>query len=229
MGTSRTGVLAALPLVLVVLAATPSLHERTGGTIVGVITTLETARPAVRATVDPTVCGPTVPDESIVVDGRGRVANAVVTVTGVKASAPAETAITNATCRFVPHVALVRPAGIVHVSNSDPLVLHTMHAATPDGRVLFNVGLMPTVTLSKPVDRAGVVQLVCNTHTWMRGWLVVTDELSALSGADGSFRLEGVPAGTEDVRVWHEELRSAPQKVTVKDGETVTVNFTLAK
>jgi hypothetical protein len=31
------------------------------------------------------------------------------------------------------------------------------------------------------------------------------------------------------VRVWHEELRSAPQKVTVKDGETVTMNFTLAK
>ena len=37
---------------------------------------------------------------------------------------------------------------------------------------------------------------------------------------------EGVPAGTYMLKVWHEALKTtAPLKVTVKDGETVTVDL----
>jgi hypothetical protein len=211
------------------LAAAPYLHATATGTIVGVVTTAEPARPAIRVTVDPTVCGATLPDESISVDAAGHLANAVLTVTGVKIPAPAEAVVANEKCRFTPHVSLLKPAGTVKVSNNDPAVLHTTHAAAADGRVLFNIGLPPGVVQSKPVDKPGVVKLICNTHTWMRGWLVVTEELSSVSGADGTFRLDGVPAGVQELRVWHEDLKSAAQKVTVKDGETVTVNFVLAK
>jgi plastocyanin len=224
----RNTALAALTLATA-LVATPNVDARAGGTIVGVVTTKEPARAAIRVTVDPNVCGTTLPDESLSVDAAGHLANAVLTVTGVKSPAPAEVSVANVTCRFAPHVAVLRPAGTVKVSNGDPVVLHTTHASTADGRVLFNVGLPPNVTLSKPVDRAGIVKLMCSTHTWMRGWLFVTDELSAVSGGDGAFRLEGVPAGVQELRVWHEDLRAAPQQVTVKDGETVTVNFVLAK
>ena len=182
-----------------------------------------------KVTIDPGVCGQSIPDESIAVDAQGHVANAVLTVAGVKAAAPAEAVVANEKCRFAPHVALIKPGGTTRISNQDPSVLHTTHAATSDGKVLFNLALPPSIKLSKPVDKPGTVKLTCSTHTWMRGWLIVTDELSAVTPADGTFRLEGVPAGVHDLRVWHEALKAAPQKVTVKDGETVTVNITLAK
>jgi plastocyanin len=232
MGISRTTVfLPGVALAAGLSIGLVDLHARAGGVIVGTVSTKETGRPALRVTIDPTVCGTSIPDESVVVDAAGRVANAVATVTGVKAAAPAETVVNNEKCRFIPRVSTLKPAGAVKVVNKDPApVLHTTHAAMVDGKFLFNVSLpFPNFTTNKTVEKAGLVQLACNTHTWMRGWLVVTDELSSISGVDGKFRLEGVPAGVHEVRIWHEALKAAPIKVTVKEGETVTVDVTLIK
>ena len=54
------------------------------------------------------------------------------------------------------------------------------------------------------------------------GYVIVTDATSwAVTGTDGSFTLEGVPAGDYTVEVWHEELgKGKTEKVTVKAGET---------
>jgi plastocyanin len=200
-----------------------------GGTIVGVATTKEAAAPAIRATIDPAVCGASVPDESVMVAG-GQLENVVVSVPGVKASQPAEVEFANDKSRFVPRVGLMRPGGAIKMMSRDA-TLHTMHAAGADGRAFFNVSIpVQNVTLSRPVDRAGLVTLSCSTHTWMRGYVQVTEELSALSGTDGRYRLEGVPAGKYQLRIWHETLKSAaPVTVVVKDGETVTVDLTLVK
>jgi Carboxypeptidase regulatory-like domain len=174
------------------------------------------------------VCGPTLPDESIVVDAAGHLANVVVTVAGLKSPAPAEVAVTNDRCRFAPRVSLLRPKGVIRMTSHDP-VLHTMHASVEGAKVLFNVSVLPNITLSKPIDRPGVVQIACGTHTWMRGYLHVTDELSAVSGADGSFKLENVPAGSYALRFWHETLGPKQVSVTVTDGQTATVTVTMAK
>jgi hypothetical protein len=54
----------------------------------------------------------------------------------------------------------------------------------------------------------------------MRGYLIVSEELGASTGADGRYKLDGVPAGTYTLKVWHEALKiAAPVKVTVKDGK----------
>jgi plastocyanin len=194
-----------------------------------VISTSEAARPPIRVTIDPGVCGSSVPDDSIRVSGAGQVSGAVVTVAGVKAPAPAEAQVMNEACRFVPRVSLLRPKGAIKMTSKDP-VLHTMHAAGGDGKALFNVSLpIPNMTLSRPIDRPGVVLLSCSTHTWMRGYLFVTDEVAAASGNDGTFRLENVPAGVQELRIWHEALKADPLRVTVKDGETTTVQVTLVK
>jgi plastocyanin len=96
--------------------------------------------------------------------------------------------VTNDKCRFGPRVSLVRPNGTVAMTSKDT-VLHTMHAAAADTRVLFNVSLpIPNMKISKPIDKPGVVMLTCSTHTGMRGYLFVTEELSAMSSADGSFQ-----------------------------------------
>jgi plastocyanin len=227
LGVLGTGALAALTLAIG--AGTPTLPAA-GGTIVGVATTKEAAPKPTRVTIDPGICGQTVPDESVVVDGTGHLSNVVVTVPGVKAQQPAEASYTNEKCHFVPHVAFMRPNGAVKMTSKDA-TLHTMHAAGADGKAFFNISIpVPNMTLSRPVDKAGVVTLSCSTHTWMRGYLHVSDELSSISGADGRFRLEGVPAGTYTLKVWHETLKTtSPLKVTVKDGETVTLDLAYGK
>ena len=228
-GISRAGAVGALGL-SIIAAGAPLPAAPAGGVITGVITTQEPERPAVRVTIDPVVCGSTLPDESLIRDAAGHVANAIVTIPGIKAPAPAEALVSNDHCRFVPHVALLRPGGAVKMTSQDA-VLHTMHAAAADGRAFFNISLpIPKMTASRTLDKAGPVTLSCSTHTWMRGYLYVTDELAAISASDGRFRLEDVPAGTHELRVWHESLKTAqPIKVIVKDAETTVVEVKLTR
>jgi len=212
-----------------VLSATVGGTSAAGGSIVGVVTTREVSPGPIRVTVDPNVCGESIRNDSLVVDAAWHVSGAVISVTGVKQSAPSEAVIVNDGCRFVPHASIVRPKGTIRMSSKDR-VMHTVHAAAPGGKALFNLSLpIPNAVLSRPIDKPGVVTLSCSTHTWMRGYLFVTEDVATLTDADGSFRIDGVPAGMRELRFWHDSLKAAPISVTVKDGETTTVNVVLTR
>jgi plastocyanin len=199
------------------------------GGISGVVSTKEAAPKPIRVTIDPAVCGQSLPDESITVDASGHLANVIVTVAGVRDGAPAETVVSNEKCAFVPRVSILRPGGVLRMSSRDP-TLHTMHAAAPDGRAFFNISIpMPNLTLSRPLDKAGLVTLSCSTHTWMRGFLLVTDERAAVTGKGGKFQIDGLAPGAYELRLWHEVLKSPPLKVVVKEGETTPIELTLAR
>lgn len=205
------GTLAGAPLA-------PVAHAQ-AGSVAGTITTPARGMAPIRVTIDQKVCGAELPDQAIVVDAQGHLANAVVVLIGVKRAAPAETTITNDKCAFAPRVQLVRPNANVKTTSKDP-ILHTTHAQTENGRTLFNVALpIAGLTITKPIGAAGNVRLVCNTHPWMRGWMVMTDEAAAITGADGRFTIDNVPPGTYELRIWHESLKSAPQKITVTAGK----------
>lgn len=212
----------------VALVSSGVVGAQGAGSISGTVTTSAGALPPLRVTFDQRVCGTELPDEALVVDGQGRVANAVVTLAGVKARGHASAAgIGNDRCRFSPRVQIVQPHAVMTTTSSDP-ILHTTNAQVAGGRSLFNVALpVPGIKISKPVSGPGVVRLSCNTHPWMNGWIVVTDEMAAMTGSDGRFVLKDVPAGTYELRVWHETLKAASQKVTVAAGGTATVAFVL--
>ena len=197
------------------------------GTVTGTITTTAKGGAPVRVTIDQKVCGAELPDETIVVDAQGRLANAVVILTGVKQQHAAEPIVMNEKCRFGPRVQLIAPKANVKTSSKDP-VLHTTNAQLANGRTLFNVALpIPGMTITKAITPNGNVRLSCNTHPWMRGWMVVTSEAAAVSGADGRFTIDNVPAGTYELQVWHEALKGAPQKVTVSAGKPADVSIVL--
>lgn len=200
------------------------------GTVSGVVTTAAVAPRPLRITLDAKVCGNELPDESIVVGAGGVLANAVVTLTGVKATAPyPDPQVTNDKCRFLPRVQLARPGAPTKTTSHDPL-LHTTNAALDGGRTLFNVGLpVPNMVVTRNLAGPGLVRITCNTHTWMRGFIVATDEMAAVSGADGRFQLANVPPGTYELRVWHEVLKGSPVKVTVSAGSTAQVKIALAR
>ena len=197
------------------------------GTITGTITTTAKGSAPVRVTIDHNVCGSELPDETIVVDAQGRLANAVVILTGVKRQHSAEPLVMNEKCRFAPRVQLMAPKANMKTSSKDP-VLHTTNAQLGNGRTLFNVALpVAGITITKAISSTGNVRLSCNTHPWMRGWMVVTSDAAAVSGADGRFTIDNVPPGTYELQVWHEALKGAPQKVTVTAGKPADVTFQL--
>lgn len=215
---------------LLVALLVPAAALAQGGTITGVVTTAAAAPRPLRVTMDMKVCGTQIPDESIVVGAGGLLANAVVSLTGVKVTTPyPEPSVVNEKCRFLPRVQIARPGAPTKTTSHDAL-LHTTNAQQDGGRTLFNVGLpVPGMVVTRPLNGAGLVRITCNTHTWMRGFIVVTDDMAAVSGVDGRFQLTGVPPGTYELKVWHETLKAAPMKVTVKAGATATVTLAMAR
>lgn len=209
-------------------AGVPASRTASAATLGGVVSTRAAQLPMLRVTVDAAVCGTEIPDESILVNAAGQLANAVVTLVGVKATSPAKSAVVvNDRCRFVPRVQVLSPGATVRTSSKDA-VLHTTTVQTANGRPLFSLALpAPGITMSKAVGSAGVARVTCNTHPWMRGWLVVTDEMSAVTDANGRFTMENVPPGTYELRVWHEALQQATRKVTIADGKPTTLAIEL--
>jgi len=196
-------------------------------------------RPDTAVTVDESVCGAAVPDESLLVDERGGVRNAVVVLRGVARGTPlaADALVDNAHCRFSPRV-LVAPRGRpLRIRNSDP-VLHNTHAflvGPPEVSVanfaLANVGqtmdLERRLTGHLPPEGDAVVRLGCDVHPWMTGWVVVVDHpYAVVTGADGGFRIDDVPPGTYTAAVWHETLGRTEHAVTVTAGGTARVELT---
>ena len=213
--------------VFVALVGPHALDAQGTGSITGTVTTTASRSGTVRVTIDQKVCGNEIADESVLVNGSGGVANAVITLAGVKAAPPVASGVMNEKCRFSPRVQIVRPNAVITTSSVDP-ILHTTNAQIDSGKVLFNVAVpVPGLKINKPVSGTGLVRLTCNTHPWMRGFIVVTDEMAAISGGDGTFTLRDVPAGTYDLRVWHETLKGAPQRVTVVAGKPSAVTFAL--
>jgi plastocyanin len=217
-------------LVLALVAGAAPRAAAQGGTITGVATTAVAPMRPLRVTMDMKVCGAEVPDDTVAAGPAGVLANVVVTLTGVKAAAPyPDPTVTNDKCRFLPRVQLARPGAPTKTTSHDPL-LHTTNAQQDGGRTLFNVGLpVPNMVITRPLNGPGLVRITCNTHQWMRGFIMVTDEMAAVTAADGTFTLANVPPGTYELKVWHELLKAAPVKVVVTAKAPTTVKLALAR
>jgi hypothetical protein len=227
-------------LVLALVALAAGAHADDTGRITGTVRIAGPAPslPPLRVTVDPTVCGETVPDESLRVGPGGRVEGAVAMLTDAPAAPAAPTGevlVDNVRCRFTPRVQVGRRGQTVRVRNSDP-VLHNAHpvlVATPETPIA-NLALSrqgQTMDLTRrlaarlPPTGEAIVRLGCDVHPWMRGWLVVLDHGSAaVTDAQGAFTIDRVPPGPYTLAVWHETLGRAEQRLTVPAGRAVKVD-----
>jgi hypothetical protein len=208
---------------LPVFADAPRLQASTGS-VRGTVTTRASVPRPLRVTFDQRVCGAEVPDQSILIDAQGRLANVVATLVGIRAAAPPrEVTVVNERCTFVPRVQVAGRGATMKTSSRDA-VLHTTTVQVGNGRQLFDVALpVPGLELAKPLDGSGPLRVGCSTHQWMRGWIVVTDDVAAVTASDGTFVLPNVPPGTYTLKVWHEALAGPDATVTVAAGKVATV------
>jgi hypothetical protein len=74
-------------------------------------------------------------------------------------------------------------------------------------------------------DKPEFISVKCNIHPWMHGYFVVLKTSHyAVTGADGSFEIKGLPAGKYTVTAWQEQYGTKTQDVTVGGG-AATANF----
>ena len=123
-------------------------------------------------------------------------------------------------CRYIPHVFGVQVGQPVLIANSDP-TLHNVNANPKNNRA-FNFGQVPkTPAVTRVFDNPEIgVPFRCDVHSWMNAYAgVVPHPFFAVTKADGTFEIKGLPAGTYTIELWHERLGTETQSVTV-DGET---------
>ena len=104
----------------------------------------------------------------------------------------------NEKCRFAPRVAGGETERHGQDDEQVPFSTPRRHNSRMAGRSSTSRCQLPGINISKPIGAADLVRLNCNTHPWMRGWMVVTDDAAAISGADGRFTIDNVPPGTCD-------------------------------
>jgi len=203
-----------------------------GGTISGVIT-FKGPIPepyVIWPTKDVEIFGKTIPDERLLISKGGKIKNVVISLDWIKEGTRwpnINASLVNQGGRFIPHVQVVRTGAQLEIVNRDPL-LHNTHGFQ-GGRTVFNIGL-PTQDqkVKRFLKQAGIIEVMCDVHDWMNGWIVVQHHpYSAVTGDDGDYTINDVPPGTYTVTAWHEKLgkREIQVKVSAKSKERLDFVF----
>ncbi len=214
-------------------AAAPAAAPAGNATITGTVTYANgDPDTAIRMDADP-ICkglhsGDTYTEKVVAQDGR--LANVFVYVKeglSGKHQAPAEAHVLDQKgCQYSPHVSGVMVGQKLVVRNSDP-TLHNVHAL-PTANPEFNQGQpFQGMELEKTFQNPEVmVRFKCDVHPWMSSYMgVLNHPFFAVSGADGSFELKGLPAGSYVLEAWHEEFGTKTANVTVEADGTAEATF----
>jgi len=156
-------------------------------------------------------------DESLLVDKEGGLANVVIYIRvprGTKLpvhpdyekETAAEVTMDNLHCRFDPHVAMIRTSQTLALKNSDSVGHNTKADCFVNASFNDLIPAGGTVEKKLSEEERLPVQVGCNIHPWMTGYVLVRDNpYMAVTGEDGTFEIKNVPAGEHEFQMWHEK------------------------
>lgn len=172
---------------------------------------------------------PRLSEEVVVQDGKLRDVHVrIKSGTAGKHAPPSEPAqVTQLECMYAPRVVGIIEGQKVAIANGDP-TYHNVRGAK-DKRTIWNLA-QPAKSPPLVRDNLGkageVVSLHCDVHPWMRAYAAITDHpYFDVTGNNGAFTIESVPAGTYTLEAWHPELGLKTASVTVTKGKTAAVTF----
>lgn len=204
-----------------------------GGSISGTVKFKGTAPAPKKLDVgkDKEVCDKTPKTDPTLIVSSGNLVNAVITITDIQKGKKIEVkkvTLDQKGCEYHPHV-LAFPAGsTVEILNPDG-ILHNVHSYSKANSPFNQAQPKFKKTLDVKIDKPEAIEVKCDVHGWMHGWLIATENpYFAVTDNSGSFKLTDVPAGTYNVEVWQEKLGKTSQKVTVKPKDDAKVNFELS-
>jgi plastocyanin len=136
------------------------------------------------------------------------------------------TQITQKDLTFTPSLLPIQVGTKVTFPNLDD-TYHNIFSFSPPKR--FDLGRYRSD--EKPVpsvvfDAAGLITLRCDIHEHMRALILVLDTPHfVITDPDGSFRLNGLPAGRYTVKAWVNSKTTKEQSVELKDDTKLRVDF----
>ena len=132
-----------------------------------------------------------------------------------------------------------KSGGVLTVKNNDKDILHNPHGYSVVGasrKTLFNKPLPNVGDVAEVTKNIGRLKakkdkhffLQCDQHNFMEADArIVWNPYYAITGADGAFTIDGVPAGKYKVTAWQPYVGESTQEVTVAAG-AAKADFTLA-
>ena len=141
--------------------------------------------------------------------------DAVVYIDGAKTKPkPIKTTVVMKGKAFTPHVVVVPVGGTVDFPNEDP-IFHNAFSVSGENRFDLDLYKRPK-SGSWTFQHPGVARVYCNIHPQMSAIVVVRDNpYYTKANLDGSFLIEGVPAGKYTLTAWHERGNESSVEVNV--------------
>ncbi len=132
-------------------------------------------------------------------------------------------------CIYQPHVFGIQAGQNLAVLTSDDTT-HNIHPIPKTNRE-WNVSQPPGADpIIKSFSRPEVsIPVKCNQHPWMRAYIhVMSHPFFSVSGADGTFSLDGIPPGDYELEAIHEQYGAQTMQVTVAASGSATADFSFS-
>jgi len=215
---------------------TNPVDPATAGAVAGKVIFMGTPPPAetISMSSDPRCMNAGAKTEAVIVSGDGSLQNVFVYVKDGLGSLkfpvpPTPLVLDQKGCQYRPHVFGVQVGQPIEILNSDA-TLHNIHA-WPQANAEFNKGqaLQGMKDTHVFTTQEIMVPFRCDVHKWMNSFVgVVAHPFFAVTGADGSFELKGLPPGTYTIEAWHEKFGTKTASVTIGAKESKDVPFTFS-
>lgn len=124
----------------------------------------------------------------------------------IDTSTPPKTAIMKQIDQqFVPHILVINKGTEVQFPDTDDVLHHvySFSEAKTFEVAIYKEDIKRHITF----DKAGIVELGCNIHDWMLGYLYVANStIFAQTSSSGQASFTNLPLGSYQVKVWHPRL-----------------------